>query len=74
MATLMLLINVVSVIVNWGKGAQVITIISGVASLWAVGIFSNFRQDPMNAPTYAVVLSTASGLAGLVLMIIGFSS
>ena len=74
MAILILLINVVSVIANWGKGAQVIAIISGVASLWAVGIFSNFRHDPQAAPTYAVLLSVASGLTGIVLAIVGFSS
>ena len=74
MATLMMLINIVSVIANWGKNAQVVAIISGVASLWAVGIFSNFRHDPQNAPTYAVILSMASGLAGIILMIIGFAS
>ncbi|MHB1130683.1 MAG: hypothetical protein ACYC06_11715 [Ilumatobacteraceae bacterium] len=74
MALLAILVNIVSVIANYGK-----TDLSGfavgslIASIFAYGIFANFRADPQNAPNYAVLLSTVSGIIGLILMIAGFS-
>ena len=75
MAGIMLIINIAAVWSNYGK-----TEVSGyavgslIASIWALGIFSNYRRDPMSAPGYAVLLSTASGIAGVVLLIIGLSA
>ena len=61
MAGLMVLLNLISVISNYGKtDASGFAVFSLLASIWAFGIFANFRQDPMNAPGYAVMLSTAS--------------
>ncbi len=75
MAGLMVLMNIVAVIANYGKtSASGWAVASLVASVWALGIFSNYRHDPMNAPSYAVILSTAAGLSGLILAIIGFAS
>jgi hypothetical protein len=75
MAGLMVLLNLVSVISNYGKtDASGFAVFSLLASIWAFGIFANFRQDPMNAPGYAVMLSTASGIAGVICLIIGLSS
>ncbi len=75
MAGLMVLINIVAVVANYGKtSASGWAVASLVASIWAFGIFSNYRRDPMNAPNYAVFLSTLTGLTGIVLAIIGFAS
>lgn len=75
MAGLMLLINVIAVAVNYGKTeASGFAVASLIASIWAFGIFANFRSDPMNAPSYAVLLSTVSGIAGAVLIIVGLAA
>ncbi len=75
MAGLMVLINIASVFANYGKtSASGFAVVSLIASIWAYGIFANFRRDPMNAPSYAVLLSTASGVAGIICLIIGISS
>lgn len=75
MAFLMVLINIIAVIANIGKtDASGFAVASLVASIWAWGIFANFRQDPMNAPGYAVALSTLSGIGGVVFLIIGLSA
>jgi len=74
-ASLMVLINVASVFANYGKtSASGFAVVSLIASIWAYGIFSNFRRDSMSAPNYAVLLSTASGISGLVCLIVGLSS
>ena len=72
MAILMVIINIVSVIANWDGDLQVGAIVSLVASIWAWGIFANYRGDPLAAPNYAVGLSVLSGLAGLILAVMGF--
>ena len=75
MAGIMVLINIVAVWSNYGKTeASGFAVTTLIVSISAFGIFSNYRRDPMNAPSYAVFLSTASGIAGLVLLIIGLSS
>jgi hypothetical protein len=75
MAVLMVLINVFAVMTNVGKtDASGFAVASLIASIWAWGIFSNFRQDPMNAPSYAVALSTLSGIGGAIFLIIGLSA
>jgi hypothetical protein len=75
MAGLMLLINIAAVWSNYGKTeASGYAVASLIASIWAFGIFSNYRRDPMNVPGYAVHLSTASGIAGVVLLIIGLTA
>ena len=75
MAVISLLINIVAVLSNYGKTeASGFAVVSLIASIWAYGIFSNYRSDPMNAPNYAVLLSTASGISGLVCLIIGLSA
>lgn len=75
MAGIMLLINIAAVWSNYGKTeASGYAVASLIASIWAFGIFSNFRRDPMSAPGYAVLLSTASGITGAVLLIIGLSA
>ena len=75
MAGIMVLINIVAVWSTYGKTeASGFAVTTLIVSISAFGIFSNYRRDPMNAPSYAVFLSTASGIAGLVLLIIGLSS
>ena len=75
MPFLMVLINLISTISNYGKTqASGFAVASFIASIWAYGIHSNFRRDPQNIPDYAVILSITSGIAGIVLLIIGFSS
>ena len=75
MAVIALLINIVAVLSNYGKTeASGFAVVSLIASIWAYGIFSNYRRDPMNAPGYAVLLSTASGIAGVALLIIGLTA
>ena len=75
MPFLMVLINIIGVIFNYGKtAASGWAVASLIASIFAYGIFANFRRDPMSAPSYAVLLSTVSGVAGLVMIIIGIVS
>ena len=72
MAGIMILINGIAVFVNFGKtDASGVAIVSLVASIFAFGIFANFRNNPMSAPTYAVVVSTLSGVVGAVCLVIG---
>ena len=72
MAVLMILVNVVATVVNYGKTDQSgFAVASLIASIFAFGIFSNYKNDPQNAPTYAVWLSTGSGVIGLILLISG---
>jgi len=75
MAWLMVIINLVAVFLNVGKtDAAGFAVASLLASIWALGIFMNFRRDPQSAPSYAVLLSTVTGVAGVVLIIIGLAS
>lgn len=75
MAGIMLLINIGAVAANYGKtDASGFAVVSLIASIWAFGIFANFRSDPMNAPSFAVLLSTASGIAGAILLIVGLAA
>lgn len=75
MAGIMVIINVLAVVVNYGKTqASGYAVASLIASIWALGIFSNFRSDPQNAPSYAVLLSTGAGITGLVTLIFGLTA
>lgn len=73
MFMLIVIVNIVSVVANWDGDLRVGAIIALVASIWALGIASNFRQDPMSMPNYAPALSMLAGIAGLVLAIVGFT-
>ena len=73
-AFLMILVNVVATIVNYGKTEQSgLAVVSLIASIFAYGIFANYPRDPQNAPTYASWLSMGSGLVGLILLISGLA-
>ena len=75
MAWLMVIVNLVAVFLNVSKtDAAGFAVASLLASIWALGIFMNFRRDPQSAPSYAVLLSTVTGIAGVVLIIIGVAS
>lgn len=75
MAGIMVIVNVLAVIANYGKTqASGYAVASLVASIWALGIFSNYRSEPQNAPTYAVLLSTGAGISGLVTLMIGLTA
>lgn len=71
---LVLLINIVSLIANWNGGLRVGAIISAAAALWAFGIASNYGADRQSIPNFAALMSMVSGVAGLILAIIGFAS
>lgn len=72
MGLLVILINAVAVLVNYGKTEQSgFAVVSLLASIFSYGIFVNFKHDPQSAPNYAVWLSSGSGLAGIVLLISG---
>ncbi len=71
MFVITLLLNIASVAVNRGTGLMVPAIISLVASIWAFGIASNFRGDPMNIPSYSAFISIVSAAGGLILLLIG---
>jgi uncharacterized membrane protein len=74
MGLLMIFINVIAVMVNYGKTDQSgFAVVSLIAAIFSYGIFINFKSDPLNAPNYAVWLSTGSGLVGIVLLITGLS-
>ena len=72
MAFLALIINIVAVFLNIGK-TQVsgFAVASLISSIWAYGIFSNYRRDPLDAPSYAVFLSTLSGIFGIMFIVVG---
>jgi len=71
-AFIAILINLVAVITTYGKtDTSGFAVGSLIASIFAYGIFHNYRADPENAPTYAVWLSITSGLTGLVLLVQG---
>lgn len=75
MAWLMVIVNLLAVFLNVGRtDAAGFAVASLIASIWALGIFMNFRRDPQSAPSYAVLLSTVTGAAGVVLIIIGLAS
>ena len=74
MAFLMILVNVLATIVNYGKTDQSgFAVGSLIASIFAYGIFANYPNDPQNAPTYTSLLSMGSGVVGLILLISGLS-
>jgi hypothetical protein len=75
MSILIVFLNIVGVIVNVGKTqAAGFAVASLVVAIFAAGIISNFRNDPQNTPAYAILLSTASGLSGIIFLIIGLVS
>lgn len=75
MAGLMLLVNIGAVAANYGRtDASGFAVSSLIVSIWTFGIFANFRSNPMNAPSYAVLLSTASGIAGFIMLVIGLAA
>lgn len=73
---LMVIINIVSVVANWNGDFKVAAIVSLVAATWAFGIAYNYRVDgdPTNIPNFWVLVSSASGVAGVVLAIVGFAT
>jgi hypothetical protein len=74
MSILMILVNVVAVLATYGKTDQSgFAVVSLIVSIFAYGIFANYKSDPQSAPTYAVWLSTGSGLVGIVLLISGLA-
>lgn len=74
MGLLMILINIGGVLANYGKTDQSgFAVVSLIASIFSYGIFINFKSDPQSAPNYAVLLSTGSGLVGIVLLISGLA-
>jgi hypothetical protein len=71
----MVVLNILGVILNVSKTqAAGFAVASLVASIFALGIHSNFKRDPENTPTYAILLSTATGIAGIVFIIIGIAA
>ena len=71
---IVLIVNVVSLVANWGGNLQVGAIISLVAALWAFGIASNYRTDPQDIPNFAALMSMVSGVVGIALAVAGFVS
>ena len=65
-----LIVNIVSVVLNWDSSLMLPAIISGVVNMFCYGIQWNFRGDKENLPGYAVT-GTLSGIAGVVLLILG---
>ena len=75
MAGIMVVINIVAVFANYGKTeVSGFAVVCLIASIFAFGIFSNFRGDPTSAPSYAVLLSTLSGIGGVVFLVIGLAA
>ncbi|MDG2428489.1 MAG: hypothetical protein P8M16_08685 [Acidimicrobiales bacterium] len=71
MATMVILVNVGAV---WSTGGHWLAIVSLAGAIWARGIASNFRRDSHNMPNYAVSLMLATGVIGIVMLIVGLSS
>jgi hypothetical protein len=71
---IVLIINIVSMVANWGGNLQVGAIISFVAALWAFGIAANFGRERGAIPNYVALMSMVSGATGVVLAIAGFAS
>ena len=71
---LVVLVNIVSLIANWNGDLKVGAIISLGGASWAFGIASNFGSDRQSIPNFAALMSMVSGLAGVVLAIVGFAS
>lgn len=69
--TIFLIVNIVSVVLNWDTPRMVPAIISGIVNLFMFGIYRNFRDDTRDLPAYAVWFSTISGIVGVVLLILG---
>jgi hypothetical protein len=69
-----LILNSIAVFRLWGDdgGASTFAIISGIASLWSYGIIINFRDNPLSLPTFWAVVSFASTVSGLILLIVSF--
>jgi len=70
-ASIVVLVNIGAV---WSTGGHWLAIVALVGSIWARGIASNFRDDPHGMPNYAVSLTLATGVIGLVMLIVGLSS
>ena len=71
---MVMLVNLIAVLVNYGKTDQSgFAVVSLSSSILASAIFLKYRDDPQNAPNYAVWLSTGSGLVGATLVISGLS-
>ena len=72
MASIALIINIIAVFLNIGKTqASGFAVASLIGSIWSYGIFSNYRRNPLDAPSYAVFLSTLSGIFGIVFIVVG---
>lgn len=71
MAFISVLINGFAVATTSGHP---VAIVSLVAAIWAWGIASNFRDDPMNIPNYASLLGILSLVVGPIMLIVGLAS
>lgn len=71
MAFISVLINGFAVATTSGHP---VAIVSLVAAIWAWGIASNFRDDPMNIPNYASFLGILSLVVGPIMLIVGLAS
>lgn len=71
---LIVIINIVSLVVNWNSDLKVGAIISLAAAVWAFGIAANYGRDRGSIPNSAALMSIVSGAVGLILAIVGFAS
>jgi len=64
-------VNIVAVVLCGGTSLITVAVISLVASIWSMGIASNFRDDLQSIPSYAVGLHFLSTLGGVSMTIAG---
>jgi hypothetical protein len=70
-AFLVVLINVGAVAATNG---HLVAIISLVGAIWSWGVARNFSRDPEDMPNYTVFLTLGTGVAGIVMSIVGLIS
>ncbi|KAA1421263.1 hypothetical protein F0U44_02825 [Nocardioides humilatus] len=71
MGCLAILLAVAALVATYGTGLFVFAIVTAVVTVWTVGIFSNYRDDPEGAPNYVAIVSMGSFGAAIVLLIAG---
>jgi hypothetical protein len=71
MAFLSVVINGIAVATTSGNP---VAIGSLVAAIWAWGIASNYRADPMSIPNYASMLGVLSLIVGPIMLVVGLAS
>ena len=64
-------LNIVAVVLCGGTSLITFAVVSLVASIWSMGIASNFREDPESIPSYAIGLHFISTVGGVGLTIAG---